>query len=209
MRSVYGVFAVALVACTTAAPRAAAPTLDFDDRGDPMNAWAFDVHGLPAADASGAIAIADRTNGLTIRWMRPASEERAMTVLDHAEAARVCYDLDEDPVAVAQLAAKVRRQRDDVQRVLATTELRPLVPCTVDGYRLVCDSYRTTLDLARWEMAPQAIGDGPPKAMVTLLDEAHYDPETKRLAVRIEHRCKEPGSDACFLPESWHVVDTR
>lgn len=60
-----------------------------------------------------------------------------------------------------------------------------------------------------WKIPPMEIGDGPPKEMVTCIEEAHFDPASAHLAARIEHSCKGGGGDACLLPDEWRVVALR
>jgi len=60
-----------------------------------------------------------------------------------------------------------------------------------------------------WSIAPMSVGDGPPKEMVTCIEEAHFDPVAARIAARIEHACKGGGGDACVLPDEWRVAALR
>ncbi len=60
-----------------------------------------------------------------------------------------------------------------------------------------------------WGVAPMEIGDGPPKEMLTCIDEAHFDRQTMQIVAQVTTYCKEPGSDACMIASGWRVISLR
>jgi hypothetical protein len=60
-----------------------------------------------------------------------------------------------------------------------------------------------------WGVAPMEIGEGPPKEMLTCMDEAHLDRQTMQIVAQVTTYCKEPGGDACMMPSGWRVISLR
>src|SRR5262249_36320647 len=141
----------------------------------------------------------------SIRWLRPGQKEplRTLTVLDDRDASHVLYEVDapDEATETAKLAKGVRARAREANDVLAASDLRPMVACTIQSneggaacshpQRLTCGELGAELSgdaLAwhvggkagttklGWSVAPMTIGDGPPKQMVTCLKEAHFDP---------------------------------
>ncbi len=228
-----------LAGCTTVAPTPPPHVASVAFREDPDLLRAdFDVIGLPAVDTSNdAIVVADLSHGeiassleLSLHWLVPEKKEpvRTVVVLGGSEASHVLYEIDEpdQPAAMAILVPKVRARTDGVNALLASKRLRPTIACTVQSpkagvgcvhpQRLTCGAHTFELDRDRigdqslgWTPAPMSIGDGPPKEMVTCIEEAHLDERRMRLVARIETSCKGGGSDACYLSPEWRVVNLR
>jgi hypothetical protein len=172
---------------------------------------------------------------LSLRWLRPGEEPfRSLTVLDDSDASYVLYEADSPEEAAEAVAEGVRAQTREANRILGAIELAPTLTCDVErnegGFgcehpqRIRCGALALELDgdvlawrMGResgttklgWEIAPMVIGDGPPKEIVTCVEEGHFDPLAMRLAARIEHHCKGGGGDACFLADEWRAVAVR
>jgi hypothetical protein len=207
---------------------------DFDIRGLPATdprSGAILVADLSHGNIASSLS-------LSIHWLRAGQERpaRTVTVLDAGDASHVVYDIDDArvPAETAKLAAGVRSRTLDANRALAASDLRAMVRCQlrapeggvgcVHPQRLTCGDLEADLrgDVLSWRrggeagstdpgwrIPPMTIGSGPPKEMVTCIQEAHLDPATLRIAARIEQSCEGGGSDACFLPDAWRAVSLR
>jgi len=185
---------------------------------------------------TGEVVVADVAHGnivaslsLSILSLRPNTVVRATAILEDAESLGVLYEM-EDPAeearATADLAGRVRARTRAASRALEARDLRPLEPCRLAAgealfcthpQRVVCGKTEFELDgdvlrgpasavHTGWQLPSMEIGDGPPKTMLACIEEAHFDPVTRQLAVRLDHVCRGGGGDACILPDEWHVV---
>ncbi len=167
------------------------------------------------------------------------SRLRVWSVLDKFAASSLLYDDDPQPGAAQKIAARalalaegVQERTRDANEMLGSLELRPTLPCAVQRrpewcahpQRLACSQLSAELqgDQLRWRLgaetretvlgwgvAPMQIGDGPPKEIITCIEEAHWDPETSLIVARVWDSCKERGGDVCVGESKWRVIPLR